>query len=548
MSTALAFKDGMIVSNQSLFTPSGNCALWIFSENSGMPPWIFVSDSNNHVVQVFDAHTGTNLRQIGTGKKGLAAGKLNTPRGLVLRVADIVSGFPTILFVCEFFNHRVQIFDAYLGNHERFIGGKRGSLEASVLNGPTGLALVESPPGGGRPALLYVADFWNSRVAVFDADTGDYSHQIGVGEVGSPWGLILRNTLANTGQSPMLYVADFSNRQVLVFDAGSGDRLGSIGSITECSESENECGGDTPGELTEPAAVALLESLPGSDQPTLLYVADSARNEISVFDADNGQFIRLLGGGAGSAAGQLNQPSGLILHLGSDGNRNFFVTESGNRRVQILTEAAISSSYKRSDDLLTFVDIQDIKINSKKELEERLRIEAEDNARWDEEERVRKDAKERIKKEARRAAKSKAKQEVRRKKLERLEEQATCGLSSAVSYNFFPFVRLPRRVFIIFISLIYFGCIREPGVTLKTLRMDDNDVNRNLKNLLSEHFFFFGAYRRCKLADTTAATRENSLTNLCSLFTDEPLKIAACLFVDASILPVDLIADISYVY
>ena len=275
-SQTLEIRNGLIGSGGKLLTPSGNCALWVFSEGSGVSSLIFVSDSSNHLVQVFDIHTGLNLRQIGTGEKGPGAGQLNNPRGLLIRQANPVSVWPTLLFVSEFFNHRVQIFDSHLGSHERFIGGKRrdGEPNESALNGPTGLALEESFPGSGRSALLYVADSWNSRIAVFDADTGDYLRDIGSGSVGSPWGLAVRNMPQNSQQTSTIYVLDISDGKVQVFDAASGKQLGSIGGVVDSNIGEEKECNNGQVQLIEPTAVAVWEASPGSGQPSLLYVAD----------------------------------------------------------------------------------------------------------------------------------------------------------------------------------------------------------------------------------------------------------------------------------
>ncbi len=83
--------------------------------------------------------------------------------------------------------------------------------------------------------------------------------------------------------------------------------------------------------------MALLEPAPGSDQPTLLFVADYSNHRVQVFNADTGALVRTIGttGQAGAALGQLNYPSGVAVHPGADGTTLLFVTEYSNNRVQV---------------------------------------------------------------------------------------------------------------------------------------------------------------------------------------------------------------------
>jgi DNA-binding beta-propeller fold protein YncE len=69
----------------------------------------------------------------------------------------------------------------------------------------------------------------------------------------------------------------------------------------------------------------------------LLYVTDTGKNRIQVFDATTGLGIRSIGNGYGSALGQLDAPMGVAFQLPSRFNDNvlLYVADSGNHRIQV---------------------------------------------------------------------------------------------------------------------------------------------------------------------------------------------------------------------
>lgn len=81
--------------------------------------------------------------------------------------------------------------------------------------------------------------------------------------------------------------------------------------------------GDGPGELDEPAGVAI-----GGDGTA--YVADHGNDRVVVFGPD-GTFSREFGGVAGDSAGMINRPRGIAL--GSGGH--LYVADSWNRRIDV---------------------------------------------------------------------------------------------------------------------------------------------------------------------------------------------------------------------
>jgi hypothetical protein len=111
---------------------------------------LFVTDYDNHRVQVFDIETRKFFRTIGSGL-GSGPGQMNQP---IVPHLDEETGF---LYVADYSNNRVQVFDKDTGVYIRQIGGggvggNMTGLGTDALNGPRGLC-IDGPSG-----LLFIAD------------------------------------------------------------------------------------------------------------------------------------------------------------------------------------------------------------------------------------------------------------------------------------------------------------------------------------------------------------------------------------------------------
>jgi DNA-binding beta-propeller fold protein YncE len=122
---------------------------------------LFVADRDNHRVSVYDLE-GRFVRTIGLGQ-GAGDGQLNSPFDVV------VAGVH--LFVVDKLNDRICVFYKDNGLYLRSIGCDRGELEGK-LSYPQGVAVSSDD------LHLYVADFGNHRVTVFDVD-GEFVRYIG---------------------------------------------------------------------------------------------------------------------------------------------------------------------------------------------------------------------------------------------------------------------------------------------------------------------------------------------------------------------------------
>jgi len=127
--------------------------------------WIYITDYNNHRVQIFDA-SGTYTRTIGTGVAGSENDQFYNPTGVAVDSSGNV-------YVADSNNRRIQVFDAS-GTYSRTIGAGYGSGNSQFI-GPYDVVVDAN-------GTVYVADTGNStsnnRIQVFDA-SGAYSRTLG---------------------------------------------------------------------------------------------------------------------------------------------------------------------------------------------------------------------------------------------------------------------------------------------------------------------------------------------------------------------------------
>jgi uncharacterized protein (TIGR03663 family) len=177
---------------------------------------VYVVDSDNHRVQVFDSQ-GTFLREWGSNcnlstalgcSDPDGAGPLASGDGQFQEPWGIAIDDEGRVYVADTWNHRIQVFDAAGVFLTKW--GSYGQTEeaASVLYGPRDIAIDAS----GR---VFVTDTGNKRVMVYDQD-GRYLEQWGGGGAGpgqfeEPVGIAV-------DAEGNIYVADTWNQRVQVFD------------------------------------------------------------------------------------------------------------------------------------------------------------------------------------------------------------------------------------------------------------------------------------------------------------------------------------------
>lgn len=152
---------------------------------------------------------------------------------------------------------------------------------------------------------LYVCDYGNSRVNVFDLDlkfVRTFGKKEGPGKLTNPADLALDG-------HGNVYVADYSSHSVVVFSP-DGSYLSHFGGE-----------GEEKGRLRSPVGICTT--------PHYVYVSEQGNNRISIFHT-SGQFVGTLCKG-GSGEGELNYPWGIAV----DQDGFLFICDSKNSRIQI---------------------------------------------------------------------------------------------------------------------------------------------------------------------------------------------------------------------
>jgi DNA-binding beta-propeller fold protein YncE len=215
--------------------------------------------------------------------------------------------------------------DPYAENHLELTAatafGQQGSGQAEFQS-PRGIAV-------GPDGSVYVVDGGNHRIQKFTAD-GDFVDILGgrslaAEESGQPRGF---NEPWDAAVAPdgRLYVADTWNHRVQVLDA-EGNALTAWGSFGESSIDEGEARQSV---MYGPRGIVVGPgSLTSSEEDRLVYVADTGNKRVQVFRA-NGEFAFQWGGG-GAAEGNLDEPVGIAF--GPKGE--VYVADTWNRRVQV---------------------------------------------------------------------------------------------------------------------------------------------------------------------------------------------------------------------
>lgn len=287
---------------------------------------LYVSDSNNHRIQVLSATTGEYYRSIGFGR-GSGSGQLQNPMGIAVHVPrdpnDVI-----LVYVADFNNHRVLIFNAITGAILQSIGGGKGTRPGQMQH-PYGIA-IHYPEGNNSSPLLFVAEYDNHRVQVFDAISGVYMRYYGGRGSG------LHNLQCPTSVSLfmrpdkqlLLFVVDSANHRIQVYNDSTNRYLGTFG----------EGRGSGPGQLKNPIGSTIFEATNGN---VFLIISEYDNHRIQIFNAITGSFVAIIGSGQGAGIGQLRGPWDIKLgpctfsRVDYPNQRFLYVSEFGtNHRLQ----------------------------------------------------------------------------------------------------------------------------------------------------------------------------------------------------------------------
>lgn len=265
--------------------------------------YLYVADSANHRVQVFDVSspiTPTYVATIGvSGQSGSDNGHLNKPQGVAVDATHI--------YVADTGNNRIQVFDRTTRAYQTTVGSGWG----------TGNGQFKSPTDVAVDALgnIYVADRENGRVQQFSPALA-YSRTYGT--TGIPYltdtSHFLRPSGVAAGLDGSIYVLEENGARLVKLDA-NGTALWTLG--------EAGVSGSNNAHFAWPSGLAL-------DPSGRVYVADRVNNRVQIFDAD-GAYVATLGTGRGTGDYQFNSPFGVAI----DSSGNIYVADTNNQRVQV---------------------------------------------------------------------------------------------------------------------------------------------------------------------------------------------------------------------
>ncbi len=247
---------------------------------------IFVSDTYNFRIQKL-APNGTMLQE--WGSRGRSEFEFNYSRMIAVHPSG------EWLVLADTDNHRVKTYDS------------DGNFLWEKGNGGTGNGQFKNPHGVdiGADGKIYVADTNNARIQVLDTDG---THLRTIGSLGTADGQFRRpRGIAVDDGTGDIYVADAVRKNVQVFSA-TGSYLRTIGPKA-------------------PVGFAMGGPFDVEVDAGYLYVADTPRNKIVVWDKLTGRWVGEFGG-AGTAPGKLNMPQGLDL-VGD----MLYITEQNNERI-----------------------------------------------------------------------------------------------------------------------------------------------------------------------------------------------------------------------
>jgi len=250
--------------------------------------FIYVSDTNNKRVQVFDMG-GTPVFTF--GEEGEGPGQFKFPYG-------IAGDSQGNVYIADLYNGGISIHDS------------KGKFISYFAEKTPGEKLIDSP-GGLRiyGDKLYVTDIKKCQVLVFDLKGNKL---LEIGRMGINPGELRAPNAVTADRDGNIYVVDTGNQRVQVFDKD--------GKFLRIINGSEDGKGTTV--FVNPRGI-------GIDSRGIIYVVNNLTHFIHGFESDGTQLFAF--GGNGSANDQFSLPNGLFIT--EDGQ--VFITDTTNQRVAV---------------------------------------------------------------------------------------------------------------------------------------------------------------------------------------------------------------------
>jgi len=331
--------------------------------------YIYVADTENHRVQIFNRNTLAYVATIG-GSYGTGNYQFKYPTDVAVDAAGNI-------YVADYANKRVQQYNSsrvyqrtygttgvsYVAANDRFYYpegvavGPDGSIyvvegyghrlvKLNAAGVPQWTVGEAGQPGDdnahfgylhdvavGPDGRIYTVEAWgsaryapggNHRLQIFNPDGSYYG---GFGGYGSGnYQFIAPHGIA-IDQAGKVYIADSGNHRVQIYNS----QLAYVATLGQTGVP-----GSDNAHFKNPFDVAV-------DRNGIIYVADEGNDRIQVFDS-NLQYVRTIGGGGtGSDFGHFEGWG--PHHLAVDSQGRLYVVDTGNQRVQVFDNFANGNAY-----------------------------------------------------------------------------------------------------------------------------------------------------------------------------------------------------------
>ena len=304
-----------------------------------------ISSPNEPVIQKFNSSFIQTGEWKGSGSFGMS---VNGPMGI-----SINSG--NDLLVADTDNNKIQKFAYDVGSSNLiWTYSLTPAPTPGVFSGPKDVA-------NENTGKFYVADTGKGRIVKFEPD-GTYI-----------WSQVLPTTAAGTptpppGSTPAPYgITVASDNKIYVADAGFHRILRYNANDNGFETSWGEYGSADSSvipQLDTPQGMAL-----GPEPTGYIYVADTGNNRIQRFNQSGGEQIKW--GAYGTQDGNFDEPRNVVVDSGS----RVYVSEVGNKRIQVFGDAATSAGLtvtqtngttvsEGATDATTVIDNYTVKLNT----------------------------------------------------------------------------------------------------------------------------------------------------------------------------------------
>lgn len=208
---------------------------------------LFIVDTNNNKIRRVDVGTQIISTVVGTGVFGYSgdggtatAATMQAPGGLLVDAAENLYIADSGNAVIRKVTAATNIITTIVGNHGFGFGGDGGPALSATLTNPFGIAL--DPTTGN----LWLTDYWNNRIRLYNASNQQISTVVGNGLVGD--GGVATSASLYDPRSPTLdsqgnlYIVDAQNNRIRLVDATSKIISTLAGNGIVCPQSQETCG------------------------------------------------------------------------------------------------------------------------------------------------------------------------------------------------------------------------------------------------------------------------------------------------------------------